>query len=67
MTSGWRKSSRSGMVNDNACVEVAALGDAIGIRDSKMPAGGHLSVDRAGFAVLVRRIKRGAFDGPGTG
>jgi hypothetical protein len=31
----WRKSSRSGGGNDNACVEVAFAGGAVGVRDSK--------------------------------
>ncbi|MEU8123348.1 DUF397 domain-containing protein [Spirillospora sp. NPDC049024] len=31
----WRKSSRSGGVNDNACVELARLDDRVGMRDSK--------------------------------
>lgn len=31
----WRKSSRSGGGNDNACVEVAFTDSAVGVRDSK--------------------------------
>ncbi|MBA8948828.1 hypothetical protein HNR61_000426 [Actinomadura namibiensis] len=52
----WRKSSRS---NDTGgeCVEVADLGAAVGVRDSKAPAAGHLCVDRASLRVLVSRIK----------
>ena len=34
----WRKSSRSG-ANDSNCVEVAELAGAVGVRDSKDPAG----------------------------
>lgn len=38
----WRKSSRSGEGNDNACVEVAFVSNAVGVRDSKNVAGTHL-------------------------
>ena len=38
----WRKSSRSGEGNDNACVEVAFASHAVGVRDSKNSAGRHL-------------------------
>lgn len=31
----WRKSSRSGGGDDNACVEVAFADGAVGVRDSK--------------------------------
>nr|MDT0662115.1 DUF397 domain-containing protein [Micromonospora sp. DSM 115978] len=34
----WRKSSRSGP-NDSNCVEVAEVGESVGVRDSKDPAG----------------------------
>lgn len=65
MTMAWRKSSRSGGVDDEACVEVAELAEGgIGIRDSKDPAAGHLRVTTGEFAVLVRRIKHGAHDLP---
>ncbi|MFI0443921.1 DUF397 domain-containing protein [Actinomadura sp. 6N118] len=52
----WRKASKS---NDSggACVEVADLGKAVGVRDSKNPDGGHLVVDRASLRALVARIK----------
>ena len=39
----WRKSVRS--QNNGACVEVARVGDVIGIRDSKNPNGPTLTVD----------------------
>lgn len=38
----WRKSSRSGGGGNDNCVEVAFAGVAIGVRDSKNVAGGHL-------------------------
>ncbi|MEO5876784.1 MAG: DUF397 domain-containing protein [Streptosporangiaceae bacterium] len=53
----WRKSSHS-LGNTEECVEVAATGDAVGIRDSKSLAGSHPFVGRHGFRALVSRIKR---------
>jgi hypothetical protein len=37
INAAWRKSTRSG--DQGACVEVAAVEDAIAVRDSKDPAG----------------------------
>lgn len=59
MTVQWRKSSHSGGANDAACVELAKLPTGIGIRDSKNPAGDHLSVSGGVFVGLVRKIKDG--------
>ncbi|MFA1545547.1 DUF397 domain-containing protein [Actinomadura chokoriensis] len=52
----WRKSSRSSG-NGGACVEVAGLSDAIGIRDSKDPYGPRLIVGRSEFAALLATLK----------
>ncbi|TMQ90845.1 DUF397 domain-containing protein [Actinomadura soli] len=54
----WRKSSRSGM-GDTAgdCVELASLDGKIGVRDSKNPHNGHLTVGRDTLRHLVRQIK----------
>lgn len=52
----WRKSSHSG-AQDNACVELADLGGRVGIRDSKNPAAGHLSISPESFAALLARVK----------
>ena len=41
MTLQWRKSSRSGGVNDQTCVEVARLSGVSWIRDSENPRPGH--------------------------
>lgn len=54
----WRKSSRSGG-DGGECVELAPLAGSVGIRDSKHPAGGHLTVSRSALADLVDRIKAG--------
>lgn len=55
----WRKSSYSGGLNDDACVELARFPDGIGIRDSKHPEGGRLEVPREAFAALLAQVKRG--------
>jgi hypothetical protein len=64
MTLAWRKSSYSGGADDSACVEVAAVFAGVKVRDSKNPAGGHLSVTSAAFAGLLRQVKAGALDRP---
>ncbi|HEU5030991.1 MAG TPA: DUF397 domain-containing protein [Spirillospora sp.] len=53
----WRKSSYSTEGTSAQCVEVAALFDAVGLRDSKNPDGGHLALAPERFAALVRRLK----------
>ena len=53
----WRKSSRSSEAGDN-CVELADLGEAVGIRDSKDPAGAKFTLRRDEFAILVAILKR---------
>ncbi|MFC9976871.1 DUF397 domain-containing protein [Spirillospora sp. NPDC127200] len=55
----WRKSSYSSGSSNTDCVELAALGARVGVRDSKAPGAGHLSLSSEGFAVLVGRLKRG--------
>jgi hypothetical protein len=54
----WRKASRSN-ASGNECVEVAALADRRGIRDSKAPEAGHLTLNPEQFAQLIARAKRG--------
>ncbi|MFC4911936.1 DUF397 domain-containing protein [Actinomadura gamaensis] len=55
----WRKSSFSGGGSDEACVEVARLGDGVGVRDSRDPGGARLVVSSAAFGGLVGRVRRG--------
>lgn len=56
----WRKSSHSGSTTDEACIELARMPAAIGIRDSKDPHGPHLTVTTRAFADLVTQIKHPA-------
>ena len=58
----WRKSSHSGTATDEACVEVARLSSAIGLRDSKHPDWPHLEVERPAFADLLVRVKGAKLD-----
>jgi Domain of unknown function (DUF397) len=53
----WRKSSYSGTQGNSSCVEVAGLSNGVGLRDSKNPTGGHLTVSPQSFAALVRKLK----------
>ncbi|QFG24284.1 DUF397 domain-containing protein [Actinomadura sp. WMMB 499] len=52
----WRKSRQSDAQGD-ACVELAALPDGVGVRDSKDPAGGPLMLTPAAFRRLVEQWK----------
>ncbi|MFE9105230.1 DUF397 domain-containing protein [Actinomadura geliboluensis] len=54
----WRKSSYSGGVNDEQCVELGRLAPGVGVRDSKDPDRGHLTLSVAQFAVLIEQIKQ---------
>ncbi|KAA9158411.1 DUF397 domain-containing protein [Amycolatopsis acidicola] len=52
----WRKSSHSGGGND--CVEVALFAERVGVRDSKNPDAGALSVSPRGWAGLLGAVGR---------
>lgn len=54
----WRTSSYSGGVNSE-CVEVAPDADRVGVRDSKNPSAGHLTVGRGAWRSFVasRRLR----------
>lgn len=56
----WRKSSYSG--NTGNCVEVVITDQAIGVRDSKNPDGGVLSVTPSAWRAFIRSLKRKDFD-----
>ena len=60
MTVQWRKSSYSGSANDDVCVELGRLapGAGVGVRDSKDPDGGHLTLSAVQFAGLIEQVKR---------
>lgn len=57
----WRKSSRSGSQNAN-CVEIAAVRDAVAVRDSKDKDGGKLVFTPREWTSFLDGVKRGAFD-----
>jgi Domain of unknown function (DUF397) len=58
----WRKSSYSSGDSQTDCVELAALETGVGVRDSRNPDGGHVTVDRTSFATLLARVRSGALD-----
>ena len=51
----WHKSSFSD--HNGSCVEVALMGTAVGIRDSKASGSTHLTVDSAGWASLLASVR----------
>jgi Domain of unknown function (DUF397). len=57
---GWRKSTRSG-ANGN-CVEVATLDSAVGVRDSKHPAGPVLVVTPDEWTTFLSGVRANDFD-----
>ena len=57
----WRKASRSN-ASGNECVEVAALAEGRGIRDSKAPEAGHLTLSPEDFIQLIVHAKHGDLD-----
>lgn len=59
-TAMWRKSSHSNA--GNQCVEVAQIGAGVAVRDSKNPAGGHLTFETAEWKAFLGRIKHGSYD-----
>jgi hypothetical protein len=57
----WREASRSNG-QGGACVEVAFVPSAVGIRDSKNPTGPVLVFGQVGFAALVAAAMGGELD-----
>jgi len=58
----WFKSRHSGA---DGCVECGIAADAVGLRDSKDPAGPMLAFDHPTWMALIADVKRGSFDRPG--
>jgi len=56
----WRKARRS--QHNGGCVEVANLGDAVAVRDSKRPEAGAHVVGRNAFSAFLADAKAGRFD-----
>ena len=54
----WRRSSYS--MQQGECVEVSPVGDVIGVRDSKHPAGPVLVFRRSAFGPLLQSLRNGA-------
>ncbi|WP_165964501.1 DUF397 domain-containing protein [Actinomadura sp. KC216] len=57
----WRKASRS--VNQDDCVEVAALGPSVLVRDSLAPSAGVIALDSTQWNELLSAIQSGDLDG----
>jgi hypothetical protein len=56
----WRKSSYS--AGGDNCVELATVGTAVLLRDSKHPEAGHLTFTRTELAALVAAASAGELD-----
>ncbi|GHG01279.1 MULTISPECIES: DUF397 domain-containing protein [Amycolatopsis] len=54
METTWRKSSHSG--GNSECVEVA-VERTVGVRDSKAPAAGQLTVSRQAWSAALDRLR----------
>lgn len=52
----WRTSTYS--AQEGECVEVAPLSHATGVRDSKVPARGHMNIPAAAWRDFVRTLKQ---------
>ncbi|MFI6100675.1 DUF397 domain-containing protein [Lentzea sp. NPDC051213] len=53
----WRKSSRSGGATSDNCVEVAFVGPAVGVRDSKSPASGALVFSAVQWSFFLKGFR----------
>jgi hypothetical protein len=58
----WTKSSRSNGNGGNNCVEVAALDEAVAVRDSKDPTGPVLIFFGTEWAAFIDGARAGEFD-----
>lgn len=61
----WQKSSFSGGGDGNTCVELAAQGDEVRLRESDEP-GTELSTTPARLATLIAGVKTGRFNEPAS-
>ncbi|CAM00867.1 DUF397 domain-containing protein [Saccharopolyspora erythraea] len=52
----WRKSSRTGVGGNGNCVEVAFVGAAVAVRDSKDPDGAALAFTHEAWAAFLDRL-----------
>jgi hypothetical protein len=59
-TATWRKSAKTQA--NGQCVEVARVGDVIGVRDSKNPSGPVLAFTVAEFEAFIDGAHKGEFD-----
>ena len=59
-TAEWIKSSQSG--GNDSCVEVAFVGEAIAVRDSKNPTGPTLIYTRDEWDAFLAGVRDGEFD-----
>ncbi|MFB4313674.1 DUF397 domain-containing protein [Actinomadura sp. 21ATH] len=57
-STAWRKSSRSNGAG-GACVEVAELAAGVGVRDSKAPDAGHLTLSPRAWVALLAETRAG--------
>ncbi|XRQ10306.1 DUF397 domain-containing protein [Actinomadura welshii] len=53
----WRKSTHSTEGTSAQCVEVAPLDGVIGVRDSRRPGDGHITLTPEAFNAFVQEIK----------
>ena len=59
----WRKASYS-TSNGGACVEVAVIGNAVAVRDSKNPDGPNLAFAPEDWKAFTAGLKAGGFNLP---
>lgn len=55
----WRKSSFSESGAGGTCVELAGLGEFVGVRDSNAPEAGHLVLPRGELRALLEAVAHG--------
>lgn len=58
MITAWRKSSYSTSDTTHQCVEVGIAPGQVGIRDTKAPELGHLTVSRTSWRAFIERIAK---------